>query len=360
MPQGEGRTPLDLDFQILPMSRSDEATPLRRPTPTTPALAITHAGTAGSLGPITGGARSTHNTPPHTGGLFPSAQAVLTFLAVATGARLSSEAVRVRRGPDGLWWAEIMVPWHIAGILVNAAHGQPYTGLAPLWRAVPTDGTPAQAPVSHAPFDGTILLENPDRTLRLAPADWSDATVRDLIHATPLQPVTSEERSIAEAVIITTGTLGRACLRRILGFDCETTVAVVEREPLNDAPPAPQLGTPPANQPLGALLIHLRWRGGYLSPSCLAYLHGLFYLPSTMVARAVDLTESTPRPPHQPDHGRLLVDLRYRSLLAMSLVASLVPAGESWLLSDAEFGQWRLRTVSRPVAGEDFVIPSSP
>ena len=346
MPQGKDHEFLGLDFQILPLMRSTAASPPPPPhlappaPPKAPTLAVTSAGL------VRQEARNTQDALSHTGGLFSSARAALTWLAVIQGARLTPHVPHIRRGPDGFWWVELLVPWHIASVCVTVARGRPYAGHAPLWVAIPMDGTPPHIPATlRVPSDGTILLEDPDQTRRLAPEEWPDASPRDLLSGMPLVPQSapmSIQEPLHETVIVTTGTLGRAILRRIAFFDCETTITIAERTLLNDTVP------PATNTPIGSLLLHLRGRGGKpLSRACLAYLQSLFYLPATVVAQVLDLEE--------PMHGHLLVDLRYRSTLVMSLVAALVPAGEWWLLSDDAFGHWRLLTVGEPIASMDLL-----
>jgi len=347
---------IDLGFSILPLTRSDAV------SPPIESRAAVQKGGGESAGIYPENTQTTIDPLSHTGGLFSDVRAAIAFLATLKGARLAKE-VRVRRGPHGRWWIEVAAPWYVVAALVAATRGRAYAGRTPLWSAVPADGSSAQVPVARPPQNGTVLLEDSNRTERLRHGEWSKAGLRDLIPGITL--IATPPYPIDEAVVVTVGVLGRTILQRASQLGFETEVIAVMREPLiagqgtgslsNIDPVASQPGIRPPST-VSALLLHLHWRKGILPPTHLAYLHGLFYLPSTVVARRVNIDGGSISGGKKA-RGGLLVDLRYRTSLTVSLFASLVPAGEQWLLSGSELSHWRLRPAGVSIAGVDLSPP---
>ncbi len=276
----------------------------------------------------------------HSGGLFHSAQAVMAFLGAVAGARLANTA-RAWRGPERRWWVEVAVPWQQAASLIASARGMPYAGRPRSWFALPADGS-APTPTSRKERlrKGEISLHHESGTERLKPTDWTEVDLRDLIIATPLRP--TELRRLDEVIVVTPGVLGRTILRRAADFGFAVELSLVTRQPLT------------VNAEVhSAVMLSIRWQRDSIPR---AFLKSLLQLPDTAVSRAVAETE--PELGETPARA-LLVDIRYRVPLSSTLVATLVPENECWLLAGPELGFWCLHTIGAPVNGLDLLdIPA--
>ncbi len=291
---------LDRDFRVLPLAPVTLAPLPRDPT---------------AIGTVV-------EVMPHSGGLFPNVRALLGFLAAIQGARFGTQGIKIRRGPNDLWWVELRVPWQVAAVGVMAAGGRPYAGCSPRWHAIPM----AHIPATRTPLDGTIVLEDPDQTKRLLPGEWFEAHPLDWFQAIPLDPI-AVVPPLTNIAILTAAPFVASILHRTAAFGVRSSVTVVERTRLCPPRDAIDLGNRiDAIDPIESVLLQI----DSPSPCCVAYLRGLSDLPATWVARSVDL--DTHHTAHG-SHGHCLLDLCYRDSLTLSLLSAFVPAGESWLLS---------------------------
>jgi len=237
-------------------------------------------------------------------GRFPTPARVLAFVSTVAGSGLADE-VTCRRLPEGGWWVDAERAESNLSHLVWTAGGRPYAALGDgRWQELGVEDTPS----------GEQLEPDRHEILDLA----------HLLAGTGLRP-----RPLASApdlYLAVSPVLARWALKRALPLGIQVGIRLVRARPLgSDAPESP------------LLLLRLS-KGRGLVP--LALVRTLSSLPSATLARAVG-----------PEGARLLVDVRHLAPLAESLLATLLPEEETWLLSGADTGHRSLRLEGVEVDG---------
>jgi hypothetical protein len=240
----------------------------------------------------------------------------LAFLGAIHGARLADEA-HCRFDNEGhMWWAAVPVPWEQAAGYVWTAGGVPFARLDGQWFPIAPGGAEPM-PVA-ATFDphawpaidpGSMLARVTARLQLPVPTDTVD--------------------------VMLPGQLARWVLRRALDFGLETSVTSAERRPLHGEGPA---GT--------VMVVRLRNPRGNLPGT---FLFAASRLPGVVVGRPVP-----------GEHGQLIVEFRHRFPLADVLLASLVAAGETWVIGSPDVAPCRLQLSGDATDGAGFVVPPEP
>jgi hypothetical protein len=246
---------------------------------------------------------------------------VLAFLGAIGGARLADEVICRRRPAPGTassdteeWWVEVDVRPALAAPLVHTAGGQAYAGGRRGFVAVSAAGKVDRADVRRD--------EVPERNT------WPEVELPALLAAGALIP--SPLPAIERALAFVPGDLCRLVLRRALGLGVQVQLATARCSPL-----------------LGEGAEQSLIRFAFSAPGKQiprALLRTIAALPYTIVCRSGAL-----------DGERLLVDVRYRTPLAESLLAEMLPPDATWILGGPDVGNWTVLEVGHEIEGSHFV-----
>lgn len=241
-----------------------------------------------------------------TGARFRSATAVLSYLGSVAGSGLAREGV-VRRSPDGLWWAEVSVAPASVASLVLTGGGTPFVRSGKRW----------------VPVDSSGLLPDAKRGQKLDISRWQSLDLLDLLAAAHLHPGRYFPSESLDLVV--PGPLGRWVLRRAAALALEIGIIPAMRRPLAGGAES------------GALRMRLRATRGTVPA---AFVRALCNLPYVVAGVTTGGSE-----------GDLLVDVRVRTPIAAGLLASMLPAGETWVLGPPDVGHCRVRHVGAQLDG---------
>ncbi len=237
---------------------------------------------------------------PFTAGLFSSARAALAFLGSAFSLSTDYQQASVRRAPHDSWWAELPAPPDQLVELIWAAGGRPYALRRGHWQpAIPRD----RAPIGPPP----------------QPDTWPVLSLGDLLAHVNLPESSYEPANQVDLVL--PGRLARLALRRATALGLRAAMAPVSLRALAQT----------TADEAGAVLIRLR--AGARQTVSRSLVHALGTLPYCAVCSTFHLHETA---------GRLLLDVRCRLPLPVSLVQAMVPAGQAWLLAPADIGHQQL------------------
>ena len=254
------------------------------------------------------------------GGTFPNTGAALAFLGAVAGAGFSTEA-RCRRRPDSqVWWADTDGPPEHVVQFVWTAGGKPYVGQGTRWTPVPPSGTvPARKPRSPAALDL---------------AHWPPVDLAGLLADFPLRP--ARYLPSATVLVVAPGALSRWILRRASFLELDVRLSVASGALLGQRATKFDLMVHHLSAPRGAV------------PHSL--VHALSRLPYTTVATSLD-----------PETDRLWVDAYHRTPLEHTLLASLIPEGETWVFGAPDVGHRVLRIAGKAVTGANLLdLPALP
>lgn len=233
---------------------------------------------------------------PLTAGLFSSARAALAFLGSAFSLSTDYHQANVRGTPNNSWWAEVPAEPDQLVELIWAAGGRPYTRRRGQWQ-----------PATPGGRTRGVDAPRPDK--------WPVLGLGDLLAQVHLPDRTYEPASRVDLVL--PGRLARLALQRATALGLRAAMAPVSLRPLAE----------PDGAAAGAVLIQLRAAARQTVSRSL--VHALGNLPYCAVCSAFQLHEAA---------GQLLLDVRCRLPLPVSLVQAMVPPGQAWLLAPADIG----------------------
>ncbi len=219
----------------------------------------------------------------------------MAFVGALAGSGLAHE-VLCRQGLEGGWWVQADHALSDLSHLIWTAGGRPYARDDDQnWRSFAIDDSGADA--------------------GLQPDTWPQVELAQLLAATGLRR--RQFVPAPELFLLTIPALSRWVLKRALPLGVRVGLRSARACPLGAAEPERHL-----------LLLRLSAERG-LIPRALA--KSLSTLPYTVLAQSVG-----------PLDAQLLVDVRYAAPLAESLLAELLPEGETWILSGPDCGHHAL------------------
>lgn len=237
------------------------------------------------------------------GGFFRTASGVLSFVSSIAATHLADEVICRQNGKNS-YWAEVELPIEKVAHIIVMAGGRPFTNLDNQWLATN--------------ISGEIPTINQRETLDLT--HWNQIELSNLLTSTTLIRCKIIETS--ELQVIAPPSLSRWILRRATSLGVNVGITLAMKQPLADSLPDNK------TKETGAILIRLYKEKGRIPPSL---LRAIADLPYTTVARSIGLSSN-----------RLLVDMNYKPPLSESLLGSMIPDQEKWLLGSPDNGHWRL------------------
>jgi len=250
-------------------------------------------------------AKTTKPEPTRTtGGRFPTAAKMLAFVGMLAGTGLAPKVV-CRHRPNKAWWIEFELPSDQVAHLIWTAGGQPYGYEANQWHPFTLTGEYSTTPDTDNPAAGELI-------------ELTDLLAETMLHRRQPGRLTSVHVVVLPA-------LSRWVLRRALALGIQVDIVAAQRNPLRGHQAAS-----------GVLLLHLQAKQGTVPQSL---LQAIAALPYTTVAQAPGTNE------------RLLVDIHYRPPLSESLLGTMIPTDETWLLGAPDIGHWRLKLQGEAVDG---------
>jgi hypothetical protein len=196
--------------------------------------------------------------------------------------------------------------WELASSLIWSAGGTPFTQVDGKWLRV----TPA----------GRV---DTGRGELLDPAAWTASSVADAVAHVTLRPVRYAD--VSKVAVLTPPQLGRLVLRKSLARGLNVTLTPVRRSPLS--------GT--SNSSGGVLL----------------RLSGETVIPRSLVSSLSDLPYTTVADASAPNNPRLLVDVRFRTLVNPDWLTESIGDKELWMIGPPDVGRWRVEATGRETDG---------
>ena len=252
-------------------------------------------------------------------GYFPTANGALVCLGSFFGSA-TVETVTLLRSPEGNWWLEVPEnPEAIYG-LVAAAGGRTFGRRDDSWINVGSGG---------------LVPATGGESVRIA--DWSEADFADLLAAT--SGLSRRYRGTAQALVaLIPGALGQLVMQRAIAIGLQVSAMPAVWEPLTEN----------NSSPTGILVVRLEAAGDRTISA--AFVQQLGKLPYVAVTEALGT---------EPISG-LLVDVRQRLPIPVSIVTDLLPADETWFWGPAGVGFWRVRLTGETVDGSALMQLTEP